>query len=641
MEDWAEIRRLHRAEQVPIKEIARRMGVARNTVRAALAADGAPKYSRPARGSLVDAVEPRICQLLKAEPRMPATVIAERIGWEHSITILKDRVRGLRPLYAGIDPADRLVHEPGVATQCDLWFPAPRIPVGHGQAAVLPVLVMTLTHSRHIYAVMLPSRLAGDLLSGMWQLIEAMGAVSKTLVWDRESAIGGRGRVGASAAMFAGTLGTRIRLLPARDPESKGITERNNEFFETSFLPGRSFTGPQDFNAQLRDWLPRPNARVVRATGARRIDALPVDLAAMTALPPVAPVVGLTNRVRLARDYYVRLDTDDYSVDPNVIGRFVDVHASPTRVVVTCDGSVVADHERCWAHRVVVTDPAHVGAAATLRAAFNKAKAAREEAARRAARQGVRHHDDGTAVPLRALHEYDTLYGVDFDPARPADGQGEQSPRTGGSTAAGTATGTATATIPATATATGTATNPGTATGTGTGTNPGTATIPATGTATATSLGTATIPATVTATGTSTATDPATATIPATATVTATGTSTATSLGTATATGTGTNPGTETIPATATATGTGTNPGTETIPATATATSPATVTATGTSTATSLGTATATGTGTIPATGTSTATSLGTATATGTGTVELAAPIGVVSLVAEHAQVTR
>jgi transposase len=661
MEDWAEIRRLHRAEQVPIKEIARRMGVARNTVRAALAADGAPKYSRPARGSLVDAVEPRICQLLKAEPRMPATVIAERIGWEHSITILKDRVRGLRPLYAGIDPADRLVHEPGVATQCDLWFPAPRIPVGHGQAAVLPVLVMTLTHSRHIYAVMLPSRLAGDLLSGMWQLIEAMGAVSKTLVWDRESAIGGRGRVGASAAMFAGTLGTRIRLLPARDPESKGITERNNEFFETSFLPGRSFTGPQDFNAQLRDWLPRPNARVVRATGARRIDALPVDLAAMTALPPVAPVVGLTNRVRLARDYYVRLDTDDYSVDPNVIGRFVDVHASPTRVVVTCDGSVVADHERCWAHRVVVTDPAHVGAAATLRAAFNKAKAAREEAARRAARQGVRHHDDGTAVPLRALHEYDTLYGVDFDPARPADGQGEQSPRTGGSTAAGTATGTATATIPATATATGTATNPGTATGTGTdpatgtgtatnpgtatgtgtGTNPGTATIPATGTGTATSLGTATIPATVTATGTSTATDPATATIPATATVTATGTSTATSLGTATATGTGTNPGTETIPATATATGTGTNPGTETIPATATATSPATVTATGTSTATSLGTATATGTGTIPATGTSTATSLGTATATGTGTVELAAPIGVVSLVAEHAQVTR
>ena len=56
VEDWAEIRRLHRAEGVPIKEVARRLGVARNTVRAALAADRAPRYERAVKGSLVDAV---------------------------------------------------------------------------------------------------------------------------------------------------------------------------------------------------------------------------------------------------------------------------------------------------------------------------------------------------------------------------------------------------------------------------------------------------------------------------------------------------------------------------------------------------------------------------------------------------------
>jgi transposase len=105
VEDWAEIRRLHRAEKLPIKEIVRRLGVARNTVRAALAADRPPSYSRPERGSLVDEVELDVRKLLKEYPRMPATVIAERIGWEHSITILKDRVRVLRPEYAGIDPA--------------------------------------------------------------------------------------------------------------------------------------------------------------------------------------------------------------------------------------------------------------------------------------------------------------------------------------------------------------------------------------------------------------------------------------------------------------------------------------------------------------------------------------------------------
>ena len=65
----------------------------------------------------------------------------------------------------------------------------------------------------------------------------------------------------------------------------------------------------------------------------------------MVELPPVAPQVGLTHRIRLARDYYVRVDGCDYSVDPRVIGRFVDVIASPGRVVVTCGGQVVAEHD--------------------------------------------------------------------------------------------------------------------------------------------------------------------------------------------------------------------------------------------------------------------------------------------------------
>ena len=85
VEDWAEIRRLHRAEQMPVKAIARAMGISRNTVRAAVASDRPPKYERKPAGSVVDAAEPRIRELLKAYPAMPATVIAERIGWDRSI----------------------------------------------------------------------------------------------------------------------------------------------------------------------------------------------------------------------------------------------------------------------------------------------------------------------------------------------------------------------------------------------------------------------------------------------------------------------------------------------------------------------------------------------------------------------------
>jgi transposase len=81
VEDWAEIRRLRRAEQMPVKAIARVMECSKNTVKRALAAEGPPCYQRAPRGSVVDAAEPRIRELLAAWPTMPATVIAERIGW--------------------------------------------------------------------------------------------------------------------------------------------------------------------------------------------------------------------------------------------------------------------------------------------------------------------------------------------------------------------------------------------------------------------------------------------------------------------------------------------------------------------------------------------------------------------------------
>ncbi len=165
--------------------------------------------------------------------------------------------------------------------------------------------------------------------------------MSKTLVWDRESAIGGKGVVTQAAAAFAGgTLATRVVLAPPRDPEFKGMTERNNGYFETSFLPGRQFASPVDFNAQLADWLPRANSRTVRSLGGRPVDVLDRDLAAMTLLPPrTRRRRGLQTRVRLGRDYYVRLDGNDYSVDPRVIGRLLDVTATLTRVIVICEGA--------------------------------------------------------------------------------------------------------------------------------------------------------------------------------------------------------------------------------------------------------------------------------------------------------------
>jgi transposase len=407
VEDWAEIRRLHRAEGMPIRSIARQLGIGRNTVRRALAADGPPKYQRPAKGSIVDAVEPQIRQLLAQWPTMPATVIAERIGWTRSLTVLKDRVRELRPVFAPPDPASRTDYRPGELAQCDLWFPPVDIPLGFGQLGRPPVLVMVSGYSRMMTARMIPSRQSPDLLAGHWALISGLGRVPKALVWDNESAVGqwrgGKPQLTEAMNAFRGTLGIKIIQCRPADPEAKGLVERANGYLETSFLPGRGFASPTDFNTQLGQWLVRANQRRHRRLGCRPIDRWEADRAAMLDLPPVDPVVGWRSTTRLPRDHYVRVDSNDYSVHPSAIGRRVEIVAGLEQVVVGLDGVEVARHARCWADHQSITDPIHATAAAELRAA----------------RRLVAVPAVDTDVEHRSLTDYDRMFGL-------ADGENEE-----------------------------------------------------------------------------------------------------------------------------------------------------------------------------------------------------------------------
>jgi transposase len=404
VEDWAEIRRLHRSERMPIKAIARVMGVSRNTVRAALRAASPPRYERASSGSIVDEVEPRIRELLKAWPDMPTTVIAERIGWTRSVRVLRKRVSDLRPVYLPPDPASRTAYVAGEIAQCDFWFPPIEVPVGFGQtrtAKQLPVLTMVCGYSRWLSGLLVPTRAAADLFAGWWQHVDALGAVPRVLVWDGESAVGrrrgGRSELTAECQAFRGVLGAKVLICRPADPEAKGLVERAHDYLERSFLPGRVFASPQDFTAQLDEWLTLANRRPRRALGCAPTDRIGADKQAMLALPPVAPQTGWRNSLRLPRDHYVRLDSNDYSVHPAVIGRRVEVVADLQRVRVLCDGQTVADHERIWASHQTISDPEHVDAAKRLR---------RE-------RIGVVRPVPEPEVEVRCLADYDDALGLD------------------------------------------------------------------------------------------------------------------------------------------------------------------------------------------------------------------------------------
>jgi hypothetical protein len=100
---------------------------------------------------------------------------------------------------------------------------------------------------------------------------------------------------------------------------------------------------------------------------------------------------------RLPRDHYVRLDSNDYSVHPCAIGRRVDISADLEQVTVTCDGRIVAEHQRCWADHQTITDPVHAAAAAEMRQARRLVVVARVD----------------TTVEHRSLADYDRMFGLD------------------------------------------------------------------------------------------------------------------------------------------------------------------------------------------------------------------------------------
>jgi len=342
--------------------------------------------------------------LLQAYPTMPATVIAERIGWDRSVTVLRERVRELRPVYLPPDPAGRTMYVAGEIGQHDFWFPDIEVPVGFGQtrtATQLPVLTMVCGYSRWLSGVLVPTRSAEDLYAGWWAHLSALGAVPRVLVWDGEGAVGrwrgGRSELTRECQAFRGTLGARVLICRPADPEAKGLLERAHDYLERSFLPGRTFTGPADFNAQLADWLTVVNARPRRALGCAPTDRIAADRAAMLPVPPVAPATGWRAATRLARDHYIRLDGNDYSVHPGVIGRRVEVVADLHRVRVLCEGRTVADHERLWAKHQTVSDPEHVAAARTLRIQ----------------RLSVIRPAPEPDVQQRALSDYDAALGLD------------------------------------------------------------------------------------------------------------------------------------------------------------------------------------------------------------------------------------
>jgi transposase len=376
VQEWAEIRAMRVVEGRSIKEIARRTGHSRNTIRAALRSAEPPRYGpRAARLSKLDPFKDQIHELLRAtDGEIPSQVIRERIaaaGYRGGKTICDDYVRELRPVFNRPRTFQRTHYEPAELVQFDLWEPSGPIPVGHGQSRRGYVVTSCSGYSRAGAGALVFSKEAPDLLWGMSRCLAQLGALPRKVVWDREGAIhAGGGRPTDAFASFCGQLGLGWVILDPGDAQAKGMLERLHDFIEKSFEPARGFANELDYQDQLDRWFAeRANSRTHRTLRAVPAERLEVERELMRALPRALPDADRRRVIRVPAQPYLRWDTNDYSLDPRLAGRRVELRISQREVsaVALDTGELAARHRRSFAKHLTFTDPAHQLALVELR----------------------------------------------------------------------------------------------------------------------------------------------------------------------------------------------------------------------------------------------------------------------------------
>ena len=271
---------------------------------------------------MLEEFKPEIHRLLTEDPKLPGVRVRELLGplgCTAGKTVVDDYLREVRPLFAR--PArtfQRTIYRPGEVCQFDVWQPRELIPVGHGQTRQGWVVVACLGYSRAGAGMLVFSRETEDLLAGIAGCLSRLGALPKELVWDRQAGIHGHGgRPSDAFAAFCGQLRVAWRFCEPADPQAKGAVERLQGYAETNFEPGRRFANELDFQDQLDGWFLKVNARTHKTLRVRPVDRLVEEQQVMRPLSSAMPDSSRRWVIRVPPDPYVRVDTNDYSLDPD------------------------------------------------------------------------------------------------------------------------------------------------------------------------------------------------------------------------------------------------------------------------------------------------------------------------------------
>ncbi len=367
VEQWAEIRRLQRVEKLSARQIAKRLGLARNTVNSALHSDAPPQYERARRPSCLDPFNNRITEILGQFPEISAVRLQEILrpeGYSGRLTILRDYLRLIRPQPA--QAFQRTEYRPGAIGQVD-WARMPDpIPSPTGDPLPVWALILTLGYSRLLSVAFSFGTAMPEFLQAHAQLLAFMGGVPHTLVYDNMSSVvtSHRGKeviFNAQFLVFAERYGFKPHACTPGQPHEKGLVERPVRYLKDNFWVGRQFTSLEDLQAQGDVW--RDTIANVRRHGTlheRPIDRFQQERPALLSLPTVSVLPYDIRFARVTSQGFIQVGSNHYSVPLVLVRQELAIHLYASKIVIYHNQHEVARHARCWGKHRFLQDPTHL-----------------------------------------------------------------------------------------------------------------------------------------------------------------------------------------------------------------------------------------------------------------------------------------
>ena len=362
----AEVLRLSYVEGLGVRAIARRLSMARKTVRQMLGRSR-PKQSKSAqpRGSLLDPFVPAIKKLMEETPELSAPSVLERIrplGYRGGVTILRERLRAYRP-GAQREAFLTLDFAPGAAVQvdwADFGFALPGCP------RRVSAFVMALCYSRHLYLEFTLSQAMGSLLRCMERGLNFFGGMTCADIFDNMKTVVVSPKPGATVFNprfldYARARGFAVKACNPGRGNEKGRVERPIGFVRDRFWKGRRFQDLLDLNVQAATWRDDfANGRVHEVTG--KVPMLVFEHEEKKRLTPPKDTPFDTDEVLscgVTKTFRVNFDRNRYSVPWRLVGQSVVVRANDQAVAIFLGPKQVALHRRSWGIGEDIEHPSH------------------------------------------------------------------------------------------------------------------------------------------------------------------------------------------------------------------------------------------------------------------------------------------